>query len=72
MDQAKVKSNFVWSGQDILGNYNLDHMEKIIESLNINDLERFLEESSLKVLNKPKFFKADCQKSSDLSGTRCA
>ena len=40
----------VWSGQDILGKYNLDHMEKILMALNLDELNKFLEESKFKVI----------------------
>lgn len=43
------KTTIIWSGQDILGNYNLDHMEKIIMTLNFNELDRYLEEIKFKV-----------------------
>lgn len=51
------KKALIWSGQDILGNYNLDHMEKIIGALNLNEFKKYLEEIKFRVMFYHNFYR---------------
>lgn len=47
--ETSDKKCFTWSAQDILKNYDLDHLEKVLISLNLQEKERFIEEINYKV-----------------------
>lgn len=50
-DPNKNFKGITWSTQDVLSHYNLDHLEKILSTLNKYEIERFIEEMKFKVYN---------------------